>query len=86
MGILREINRYVRNLDYETILKSYNRPHCKYIDCRKHNFSLCLNSHVHTFNAFLVLNLVVNGCIKSNETNALNTSFTCKKNAMKPLL
>ena len=30
--------------------------------------------------------LVVNGCIKCNETNALNTSFTCKKNAMKPLL
>ena len=30
--------------------------------------------------------LVVNGCIKCNETTVLNTSFTCKKNAMKPLL
>ena len=30
--------------------------------------------------------VVANGCIKCNETTALNTSFTCKKSAMKLLL
>lgn len=45
---------------------------CRYIDSKKHNFSLYIISHVFSI-------LVVNECIKCNETTALNTSFTCKK-------